>query len=112
MDPRPLADLLQAWDDIAQCWGLTDGERGWLLPAGLEGPIWDVDSWRAEAAEGRIRLLVRLASHLSEVHPEPAKARAWLGRPNAALGGLPPLEAMSQSVTWIEWLANCLEAAS
>lgn len=107
----PLAQVLLAWDAVSIRWGLSDAERGSLMPGSMRGPVCDPSSWRVDDAERRIRLLVRIAELAGEVHSGAERVRWWLRRPNPALSGRAPLEAMAGSMTWMELLLDSLEAS-
>ena len=103
---RPLAEVLDSWDDLVDEWRLHPVERSMLIGGFEAGPVDDIDTYRLLCGEARMRLLVEVAPVLRRFHGGPVRTRRWLRRPNPNLGGRVPLDVMSCSPEWIRWLID------
>jgi hypothetical protein len=108
----PLRFVLSEWDRVVRTWRLAPDERDALLGGVPGGGIAFAQSYGADVAQLRMRLLVDLAHALKRVLRTDARIRAWLRRPNRHLGGSTPVEAMGSSPEWVRWLTRAIEIAS
>ena len=110
--PRPLAAVLEGWDDLVEEWALHPVERSMLIGGFGDGPVDDVDTYRLLCGEARMRALVELAPILRRHHGAPKRVRTWLRRANPNLGGRAPLDVMSCSPEWVRWLIDHVGSGS
>lgn len=108
----PPASVLPRWDAVVIRWALTPEERTSLLAGALEGPVDLVETYRADEADRRMRLVIELAFALEHVFSSEGRTRRWLRRPHVALSDRTPIEAMSQSPEWTRTLIRFLGVAS
>lgn len=106
-----LSEILVRWDALSVRWHLDDEERATLLGGGATGPVADVRTYEADAAERRMRLLIELNDVVTAVFADADRVRAWLRRPNQGLGGGTPIAVLGSSPEWIVWITHSLRVA-
>jgi hypothetical protein len=105
---RPVAEILERWNAIAERWDLCPDERADLVG----GPDRDrgapLDGYLLLCGEERIRLIVEVEEIYARVIGSDDRVRAWLRRANLNFGGRTPLMVMAATPEWMRWLIDNL----